>query len=95
MRDGLRIATGGLRPDLYIVLDLPAEAATERQRREGMEPDRIEKQGDGFLQSVLAGYLELAETEPGVQVLSARGTPEQVHTRIRGLLESCFPETFG
>lgn len=94
VRDGLRIATGGLRPDLYIVLDLPAEVASDRQRRDGMEPDRIEKEGDGFLQSVRAGYLELAETEAGVQVLSARGTPEHVHATIRELLEACFPETF-
>ena len=41
-----------------------------------------------------AGYLALAETEPGVQVLDARGTPEQVHATIRELLETCFPETF-
>ncbi|MCH7531984.1 MAG: dTMP kinase [Gemmatimonadetes bacterium] len=94
VRDGLRIATGGLRPDLYIVLDLPAEAASERQRRDGMIPDRIEKEGYGFLQSVREGYLALAETEPGVQVLSARGAPEDVHATIRGLLETCFPETF-
>jgi len=94
VRDGLRIATGGLTPDLYIVLDLAAEAARERQRGDGMEPDRIEKEGDGFLQSVRAGYLALAESEPGVQVLSARGAPEDLHARIRGLLETCFPETF-
>ena len=94
VRDGLSIATGGLRPDLYIVLDLPAKVAGDRQRRGGMEPDRIEKEGDGFLQSVRAGYLALAETEPGVQVLDARGTPEQVHATIRELLETCFPETF-
>lgn len=94
VRDGLRIATGGLRPDLYIVLDLPADVAGERQARDGKEPDRIEKEGDGFLESVRAGYLELAGTEPGVQVVSARGTPESVHRTIRELLETCFPETF-
>jgi len=94
VRDGLRIATRGLRPDLYIVLDLPAEAASQRQRRDGIEADRIEKEGGGFHQSVREGYLALAETEPGVQVLSARGAPEDVHARIRGLLETCFPETF-
>jgi dTMP kinase len=95
VRHGLRIATGGLRPDLYLVLDLPAEEGTARQRREGMQPDRIEQEGDRFLQLVREGYLALAKTEPGVQVLSARGTPEDVHARIRGLLEACFPETFG
>jgi len=94
VRDGLRIATGGLKPDLYIVLDLPAEAASERRQQDGKAPDRIEKEGDRFLQSVHAGYLALAETEPGVQLLSARGTPEDVHARIRELLEMRYPETF-
>ena len=94
VRDGLRIATGGLKPDLYVLLNLPAEAAGERRRKDGGAPDRIEKAGDGFLQSVHAGYLALAETEPGVQLLSARGTPEDVHKRIRGLLETRYPETF-
>jgi len=95
VRQGLRIATGGLKPDLYIVLDLPVDAAGERRRQDGTAPDRIEKEGDDFLQSVHAGYLALAETEPGVQLLSARGTPEEVHTRIRGLLEARYPGTFG
>jgi dTMP kinase len=94
VRHGLQIATGGLTPDLYIVLDLPTDAAGERRRQDGVAPDRIEKEGDGFLQSVHAGYLALAETEPGVQLLSARGTPEEVHARIRGLLEARYPETF-
>ena len=95
VRHGLRIATGGLTPDLYIVLDLPVEEGRERQHRTGVGPDRIEQEGDGFLQSVREGYLALAETEPGVQLLSARGAPEHVHAHIRDLLEGCFPETFG
>lgn len=95
IRDGLRIASGGLTPDLYLVLDLPVEEGTARQRRSGDEADRIEKEGEGFRDAVRDGYLALAASEPDVEVVSARGTPEAVHRRIRDRLMARFPETFG
>lgn len=88
-------ATGGLRPDLYIVLDLPAQEGTVRQAREGKTLDRIEKAGAGFLERVREGYRVLAEQDGRAQVVNARGTPEEVHARLRALLEGTFPETFG
>lgn len=87
-------ATGGLRPDLYLVLDLPAEEGAVRQAREGKTPDRIEKAGAGFLERVREGYRSMAEGEGRARLVNARGTPEDVHARLRGLLESTFPETF-
>lgn len=88
-------ATGGREPDLYVVLDLPAEEGAVRQAREGKTLDRIEKAGAGFLERVREGYRELAEREGRAQLVNARGTPEEVHARIRGLLQATFPETFG
>ncbi len=87
-------ATGGLEPDLYVVLDLPADEGAKRQAREGKTLDRIEKAGTGFLERVRHGYREMAEREGRAQLVNARGTPEEVHARIRGLLEATFPETF-
>jgi dTMP kinase len=94
VRSGIEFATGGLRPDLYVVLDLPADAGAERQRRAGTDPDRIERAGTSFLERVREGYLTLAATEPGVAVLPASGMAEEVHRRIRDLLRGRFPETF-
>jgi dTMP kinase len=94
IRAGIEIATDGLRPDLYVVLDLPVEEGAERQRRQRAAPDRIEREGDGFRRSVREGYLALAGVEPAVEVVSARGTPEDVHARVRELLQARFPETF-
>jgi len=94
VRSGIEFATGGLRPDLYVVLDLPADAGAERQRRAGTDPDRIERAGSSFLERVREGYLTLAATEPGVAVLPASSTAEEVHRRIRDLLRGRFPETF-
>lgn len=87
-------ATAGTEPDLYVVLDLPAEEGAVRQAREGKTLDRIEKAGTGFLERVREGYRVLAEEEGRARVVNARGTPEEVHARLRALLESTFPETF-
>ncbi|MDG2240186.1 MAG: dTMP kinase [Longimicrobiales bacterium] len=95
VREAIRIATGGLDADLYVVLDLPAREGTARQQRDGMQPDRIEQAGDAFLGRVREGYLELAESEVTVRTVSARGKPEEVHMRIREVLARTFPETFG
>ncbi len=49
-----RIATGGLLPDLTVVLDMPAETAAERLRR---PLDRMEQQGAAFHEQVRQGFL--------------------------------------
>src|SRR5690606_8524876 len=94
VRWGIDFATGGLRPDLYVVLDLPVSEGAARQRKAGSDPDRIEREGDGFRDRVRAGYLALAESEPGVASVDAAGSPEEVHERLRNVLRSRFPETF-
>lgn len=88
------LATGGLEPDLYVVLDVPVAEGAARQRRDGLPPDRIERAGPDFLQRVRDGYLALARTEPTVRVVDGSGAPEEVHRRIRGLLVSELPATF-
>lgn len=88
-------ATGGLRPDLYLVLDLPAEEGARRQAREGKTLDRIEQAGPGFLERVREGYRTLARDGGTVQEVNGRGTPEEVHARLRQVLGATFPETFG
>lgn len=94
VRSGNDFATGGLTPNLYVVLDLPAEAGAARQKKAGVDPDRIERAGSAFLERVRDGYLTLAATEPNVAVLPASGMAEEVHRRIRDLLRGRFPETF-
>lgn len=94
VRDGIGIATGGLEPDLYLVLDLPADEGHERQRRGGLETDRIEDAGKDFRDVVRNGYLALVSSEPGIEVVSAKGAPEEVHERLRDRLAARFPTTF-
>lgn len=88
------LATGDLRPDLYVLLDLDVEEGLARQRRGGMEEDRIEGAGVDFLRRVREGYRALAESDERVEVIPATGSVDDVQERIRVLLASRFPETF-
>lgn len=54
------IATGGLRPDLIVLLDLPVEQGLSRKRLK----DRFEREEITFHQRVRQGYLEMARKEP-------------------------------
>jgi dTMP kinase len=65
----LRLATGGLVPDLTLVLDLPVEIGRERQRRARKAQDRLEGQDDAFHERVRAAYREAAG--PGVVHIDA------------------------
>jgi len=90
----ISIATSGLTPDLYIVLDLPGDEGENRQSKDAAGPDRIEAEGRSFRDTVREAYLHLASTEPDVTVVSAMGTPEEVQVRIRAELVARFPATF-
>ena len=55
-------ATGGLKPDLTILLDSPPETGFARKKRRSQ--DRFEREGLSFHQRVKEGYLKLAASEP-------------------------------
>ena len=80
-----RVATGGLLPDLTIVLDLAPEAAAARMRR---QRDRMEMQGDAFCARVREGFLQEAARRPGqIAVVDASRSVEQVQAAIRRAAE--------
>ncbi len=63
------LATGGLEPDLTLVLDIAPEAGRARQASAGKVHDRMEAEGAAFHARVAAAYL--AAAGPGVQHLDA------------------------
>jgi len=79
-------ATGGLEPDLTIVIDVPVLVAEERRGREAsaMTPDAIESRGGAFHERVREAYLSLSTylTRP-VLLLDGARAPEEVHGDIR------------
>jgi dTMP kinase len=87
-------ATGGLRPDLTVLLDVDPQEGALRRARAGAAADRIERAGDDFHREVARAYRLLSDSEPGVAVIAGSGSPESVQARIRELLRDRFPETF-
>ncbi len=56
------LATGGLRPDLIILLDMPPQSSL--QRKSSRHTDRFEAEDMSFHQKIRQGYMELARAEP-------------------------------
>lgn len=96
VREMNAFATGGLRPDLVLVLDLSTAEGRARQVRDGKERDRIESDSTAFHDRVAEGYRALADLEPNTQSVPGQGTPDEVEARIRALvmplLRARFPE---
>jgi dTMP kinase len=81
-------ATGGLRPDLTFLIDLPAEDGLRRRRRGG-QWNRLDAYDLGFHQRVRQGYFDLAAAEPDRWVtVDATRPVEAVQSEIRRLVEA-------
>lgn len=82
---------GELRPDLTLLLDLPAIRGLERTSDRGSE-DRFETESLQFLERAREAYLERARVHPGrYVVIDASRSADQVWEQIRGVLEGRFP----
>jgi dTMP kinase len=81
-------ATGGLEPDLTLLLDLPPQLARERMAK---TPDRLEREAPAFHQRVAEGYRELARAHPQrVRVIDAALAPEQVFRQVAQVVSHCL-----
>jgi len=79
-----KIATGGILPDLSIVLDAPLDVTATRV---GEERDRMESLGDDFHQRVRKGFLAEAVKDPKrIAVVDACGTIKEIQTSIREVI---------
>ncbi len=87
-------ATGGLRPDAYLVLDLAPEDGRSRRSKAGERDDRMEESGIAFMQRVRDGFLELGRTDERARVIDAGQTAEDVHQAALEALAQILPETF-
>ncbi|MEO8408373.1 MAG: dTMP kinase [Oxalobacteraceae bacterium] len=64
VRSLVKYATGGLTPDLTILLDLEIEVGLKRKTQNEMEWNRMDAYTVEFHQRVRAGYLEMVKLEP-------------------------------
>ncbi len=86
--DGLRrltaYATGGLTPDLTLLLDIDAARGLARRRVEGEEMNRLDLEALAFHQRVRAGYHALMAADPARwRLIDADRPPEIVQAEVR------------
>src|SRR5688572_8779673 len=65
VRSLVKYATGGLDPDLTILLDVDVEVGLKRKKENGLEWNRMDAHEVAFYQRVRNGYLEMVKAEPG------------------------------
>ncbi len=76
------IATGGLHPDLTVILDIDPEEGLRRNRANS-SADRIEAKDLDFHRRVREGYLVWAASHPRASlVIDATLPPEEIHRQV-------------
>jgi dTMP kinase len=74
------VATGGLKPDLTVVLDIPAGEFDSRDQSRTL--DRLEREHVSFRVKVRNGYRKLAKAQPKTVLIDATQTEEEIHRQI-------------
>jgi dTMP kinase len=86
LRPLIDFATGGLKPDLTLLLDVDVEVGLQRRAQDG-EWNRLDAYALAFHQNVRQGYLEMAHAEPQRWVIvDASPPPGQVQKAIQAIV---------
>jgi dTMP kinase len=88
-----QIATGGLVPDLTLLLDIPPQVGLQRSQdrlaQVGSGEDRFEKESLEFHQKVRVAFLEMAKKEPKrFKIFDATKDPEVLAKEIFEFIKS-------
>jgi len=93
-----RILCDNLQPDITILMDSDVATSVERARRRNQahsagngqgknDENRFEQESRAFFGRVRHAYLAIAAREPErVAVVDARGTPQETHRKIMGII---------
>jgi dTMP kinase len=88
------IASQGIKPDLTLLFDCPAEIGLSRtaqrqsQTASGRNEDRFEREKIEFHERVRAGFLELARAEPHrFRIIDAARSSEEVGQEIKNIID--------
>lgn len=75
-------ATGGLIPDLTILLDIDPQVGLNRIQDRATQ-DRLDSEALAFHQKVRDGYLALSKNEPNWVVINADQSIDEIHQQIQ------------
>jgi len=80
-------ATGGLTPDLTLVLDLPVSVGLARRRADRGRQNRLDRETERFHRKVRRGFLTLAAKEPGrMMIVNANRSAQEVQDELTRLV---------
>ncbi len=80
----LDFATGGLWPDLTLLMDVPVEEGLRRKRSGGGEWNRLDAWEVALHQRIRQGFLEIAQADPERWIIVDAGqSPEMVQLALR------------
>jgi dTMP kinase len=83
-------ASGGLWPDLVILLDVSLEEVLARKRAAGVALDRLESEGVEFHSRVMSGFRELAASDPSWVVVDGSGSVDSVFAQVEQTVKAFF-----
>ncbi|HWH00192.1 MAG TPA: dTMP kinase, partial [Pilimelia sp.] len=85
-------ATGGLKPDLVVLLDLDPADGLRRVTGRGAGHDRLESESLSFHERVRYAFLDLAAADPRrYMVLDASGSPETIAAAVAAGVTGLLP----
>lgn len=87
-----RIAVGADKPDLTIMVDVPADVGIARAAQRGGAPDRFEAEGAVFHEALRGSFLEIAASEPErCVVVNGAQAPDIVARDIWSAVQARLP----
>ena len=83
LRTANKAATGGLTPDLTLVLDLPVSVGLARRRADSGQQNRLDRETERFHRKVRRGFLALADEEPNrMTIVNANRSVQEVQDEL-------------
>jgi dTMP kinase len=83
LRAANEVATGGLKPDLTLILDLPVSVGLARRRADRGQQNRLDRETERFHRKVRRGFLALAAEEPGrMRIVNANRPAQELQDEL-------------
>jgi dTMP kinase len=99
VKEVIRLATGGLKPDLTLFFDLSVENAIRRTAsriESGEQKNRMDVETAEFYERVRAAYIEISATEPDrFRIVDANGAVENIHAQVTRIVNEFLGDSVG